>query len=160
MKILAVDPGYDRLGIAVIDKNGTTKETLLYSDCYTTNPKDTFYTRLHQVSLEVARIIEKYSPDVFAMETLFFTKNQKTALHVAETRGAILYQALNNNLTVYEYTPIAVKIAVTGYGKSDKKQILSMVDKLISINKKIKYDDEYDAIAIGLTCAAIHGRAK
>lgn len=158
MKILAVDPGYDRLGIAVIEKVAKQKETLLYSDCFTTNPKDTFYKRLHEVSLEIEKIIEEHQPDAFAMETLFFTKNQKTALHVAETRGALLDQALRHNLTIYEYSPVAVKIAVTGYGKSDKKQVTSMIEKLIKINKPIKYDDEYDAIAVGITCAATDAR--
>jgi len=86
-----------------------------------------------------------------AIEKLFFTTNQKTVMGVSEARGVIMYQALLNKIPVFEYTPLQIKIAITGYGRGDKKQIIAMLQHLIKIEKEIKYDDEYDAIAVGLT---------
>jgi len=99
-------------------------------------------------------VIETYTPKALALENLFFTNNQKTAITVAEARGVILYQAAIHGLPVYEYGPGQIKVAVTGYGKSDKEQIISMIPRLIGIQKTITHDDEYDAIAVGLTCFA------
>ena len=85
------------------------------------------------------------------IESLFFNTNQKTALLVSEAKGMIKYIALQNKLDVFEYTPLQIKIAVTGYGRSNKEQVTLMTKKLIHIKKGVKYDDEYDAIAVGLT---------
>ena len=154
MNILGIDPGYERLGVAVIEKHVRGKETLVYSDCFKTLKDDAFHTRLFQVGSEIDRVIKKYSVGAFAIENLFFNTNQKTALKVSEVRGALIYIALNNNLPFFEYTPLQIKNAVTGYGRSDKNQVIDMVTKLISIEKDIKHDDEYDAIAVALTCSA------
>ncbi|MCX6755818.1 MAG: crossover junction endodeoxyribonuclease RuvC, partial [Candidatus Nomurabacteria bacterium] len=96
----------------------------------------------------------EYKPTALAIEKLFFTTNQKTVMGVAEARGVIVYSAIKHGLKIFEYTPPQIKIAVTGYGKSDKSAVMSMVPKLIKIEKIIKSDDELDAIAIGLTCLA------
>jgi len=149
MKVLATDPGYDRLGIAVLEDNH-----LLFSNCVTTDREDTFDDRLHVVISEFSRIIEEYSPDCVAIEKLFFNTNQKTAMHVAEVRGALIAASKTAGLSVFEYTPGEIKVAITGYGKSDKAQVTAMVKRLVHIEKDIKYDDEYDAIAVALTCAA------
>jgi len=154
MKVLSVDPGYARLGIAVLESNKNGKEQLLYSDCIETSNDDSFEERLSTIGKELEKVIKKYSPDTFASESIFFTTNQKTALLVAGSRGILLYIANNHKIPVYEYTPLQVKIAVTGYGKSDKKQVTEMVKRLIKIEKDIVLDDEFDAIAIGLTCLA------
>ena len=154
MKIIAIDPGYERVGIAVVEKN-IKKNILVYSDCFKTSPKLPFEKRLFLIGEEIKKIIKKFSPKALAIETLFFTTNQKTAMRVSEARGAIIYEAIQNNLRICEYNPLQIKIAVTGYGKSDKKQICSFIPKLICIEKEIKHDDEYDAIAVGLTCLAI-----
>ena len=103
---------------------------------------------------EMVRLIREFKPHVCATETLFFTKNTKTAMRVAEARGVILFTAASHKLLLYEYTPLQIKTAITGYGRSDKSHIATMVEKLIDVGKNIKYDDEYDAIAIGLTCIA------
>jgi len=153
MRILSVDPGYERLGVAVIEKNGSV-ETLVYSACFQTDKKLPYSDRLLKIGVEVARLIKKFNPDSFASESLFFAKNQKTAMDVAGVRGALFYIAKKHDLPVFEYTPLQIKMAITGYGKSDKKQITEMVTKLIKIDKQIKFDDEYDAIAVGLTCLA------
>ncbi len=149
MRIIAIDPGYGRLGIAVLEKN--KKEELLFSECFKTKAGLPFIERLELVGREVARLIEEFKPEALSIENLFISTNQKTAMRVAEVRGAILYQARLSGLQVYEYTPLQIKTATTGYGKATKEQMMSMVRKLITGAEKIKQDDEMDAIAIGLT---------
>ncbi len=157
MRILAIDPGYERLGIAVLEKKGgSKKEELLFSTCFFTSKDLPHPTRLALVGKEIERVIKEYTPTQLAIETLFFSKNTKTALQVAETRGVILYQAAASGLKIHEYSPASIKIAVTGYGKSDKEHVIAMVSKLITLSKKIKYDDEYDAIATGITFFATY----
>lgn len=149
MKIISIDPGYERLGIAIIEKS--KKEALLFSECFKTKAALPFEERLLAVGREVARIIAEYGPQALAIENLFIATNQKTAMRVAEVRGAIIYQAQLSGLAVYEYTPLQIKTATTGYGKATKEQVMSMVRKLIAGAEKIAQDDEMDAIAIGLT---------
>ena len=153
MRVLAIDPGYERIGIAIIDEqNG--KEIHQYSDCFRTPADIPFSERLAMIGTEIERVISVYTPEALAIETLYFTSNQKTAMLVAEARGVILYIAAKNNLALYEYTPLQIKAAVTGDGRSDKEQVTRMVTQLLKIEKHITHDDEYDAIAIGLTCLA------
>lgn len=150
MIIIAIDPGYDRVGIAVIEKK--EKEIILYSECFQTNSKDDFYTRLHQIGNHVKNIIKKYKPSCMAIEHLFFAKNTKTALEVSEARGVIIFQALESSISVYDFTPNQIKAAVTGHGNAVKKDVHKMIKHLISLDVHKKYiDDEIDAIAIGLT---------
>ncbi len=155
MRLISIDPGYERLGIAIIEKNPKEKEKLLYSDCFRTEKKLPHHERLGLIGNEIGRVISEFKPEALCLENLFFSTNQKTAITVAEARGVILYEAAKNDLKVFEYGPGQIKVAVTGYGKSDKNQIIAMIPRLIKINKEIKYDDEYDAIAVGLTCFAI-----
>ena len=155
MRVLSVDPGYDRLGIAVIEKEKGQKETLVYSDCFLTDKKQPLPERYLAISEEIDRLVEKYKPEIFSSETLFFSKNQKTAIAVAGARGVLLCAAEKNKLPIYEYSPLEIKVAVTGYGKSDKDQVTDMVKRLIRIEKEDVLDDEYDAIAVGLTCLAM-----
>ena len=150
MRIISIDPGYERMGVAILDKNGP-KEELIFSECFKTSAKIPHEERLKLIGGEVEQIIKKYEPKAMAIENLFFKTNAKTAMHVAESRGVMLYEASKNNLEVREFTPIAIKVAVTGYGKSEKAQVTEMVKRLVKINKDIKYDDEFDAIAVGLT---------
>ncbi len=157
MRILAIDPGYERVGVAILEKDASLnrgKETLLYSDCFKTSAKIPFYERLNLIANEITAVIETHSPKALAIETLFFSKNQKTAMQVSEARGVIIQQASHKGLAIFEYDPVEIKVAITGYGKSDKHQITAMVPKLVQINKKIAHDDEFDAIAIGITCFA------
>ena len=157
MKVLAIDPGYDRMGIAVLEKK-EGKEYVLFSDTLESDRKMDFKERLYFLLQEVEKIIDKYSVNFFAIEKLFFNTNQKTATSVSEVRGALIYLALKKGLEVYEYTPLQIKVAITGYGRADKKQVLFMLEKLVKIEKKIKYDDEFDAIACALTFFATDGR--
>jgi crossover junction endodeoxyribonuclease RuvC len=150
MRVIAIDPGYERMGVAVIEKT-TGKETLIFSECFKTSPKIPHEERLNLIGQEIEKVIKKYEPTAMAIETLFFKNNQKTAMHVSEARGVMLYVASVAGLVVNEFSPMAIKIAVTGYGASDKSQVTAMVQKLIKIDHDLKYDDEYDAIAVGLT---------
>ena len=155
MKIIAIDPGYERVGIAVLEK-GTGKEELLFSECFKTLASESAEERLVQIGHEIESLIKKYKPEALAIENLFFKNNAKTAMKVSEARGVMLYEAAKNNLKVLEFTPLQIKVAVTGYGKSDKEQVTEMVKRLIKITEPIIYDDEYDAIAVGLTFFASH----
>jgi len=154
IRILSIDPGYERTGIAIIEKFLNKKEVLIYSDCFKTSPKSPFEERMFLIGNEISLLIKKFHPDVCALEKLFFNTNQKTAMMVSQVRGMIIYQAMLNKMNVFEYNPSEIKIAITGYGKSSKYQITNMVKKLIEVKKKILYDDEFDAIAVGLTCSA------
>lgn len=150
MKVLAIDPGYERCGVAVLEKE-TGKDVLLYSDCIQTSKELPFPERLGIVADECSHIIGEYGPDAFAIEKVFFNANKKTAMAVSEVRGSLITIAQQANIAVSEYTPGEIKVAVTGYGNADKKQVTAMVEKLIRIDKEIRFDDEYDAIAIGIT---------
>lgn len=151
MRIIAVDPGFDRLGVAVLESKGNAV-TLCHSGCITTRQEDELATRLRVIGDEVRRLIKTHKPEALAIEALFFNTNQKTALSVAAARGVVLYGAAENGLPVFEYTPGAVKVAVTGYGHAPKNQVAAMVKRLVAIDApEQKLDDEFDAIAVGLT---------
>ena len=153
MRVLAVDPGYDRLGVAVLDKKKGDEE-LVFSSCITTKKDSPLEDRLFELGKAFESLLKKYHPDVVGIETLFFNKNQKTAMGVAEARGIVVYLSKKNMLPLYEFGPQEVKIAVTGYGKSDKQGVIDMVRRLVKDAPKKAHDDEYDAIAVGITCLA------
>lgn len=153
MRVLGIDPGFDRCGIAIVERKAG-KERLVYSECATSNKRDAFPERLVTVGRRLEELIEEYAPEAITFETLFFNANVKTAMQVAEVRGMMLFIAASRSIPIYEYSPQAIKIAVTGYGNSDKVAVSSMVEKLVRPEKPIAHDDEYDAIAIALTCLA------
>ncbi|MEK7068870.1 MAG: crossover junction endodeoxyribonuclease RuvC [Patescibacteria group bacterium] len=155
MRVLAIDPGYGRCGVAIVDKDGG-KEILIYSACIETSAKMDFPERLARIVSECERLMKQYKPDSIAIETLYITKNQKTAMHVAEVRGALIGATARAGLPIFEYTPGEVKSAAAGNGRADKKAVIKMLHALLKIEKEIKYDDEYDAIAIGITHLARH----
>lgn len=148
VRVLAIDPGFDRMGIAVIEGD-PSKPTLVWSDCVLP-PKGEVEERLAFISDSVNSAIQKYAPDIFALEKLFFSTNVKTALGVAEARGAVLATAGSAGCRVVECSPQEVKLAVTGYGAADKKAVANMVPKLIALPPKKRLDDELDAIAVGI----------
>ncbi|MCF7865780.1 MAG: crossover junction endodeoxyribonuclease RuvC [Candidatus Pacebacteria bacterium] len=150
MRILSIDPGYERLGVAIIDKTKGQKEFLVFSDCFKTDAKELFEDRLTSIGLRVEKLIEEYKPEALSIENLFISNNQKTAMRVAEVRGTLIYICRKNNLTIKEFTPLQVKLAVTGDGKSSKDQVIKMVKLLIKNTKEKALDDEFDAIAVGL----------
>ncbi len=153
MRIIAIDPGFERVGIAVMEKV-SGKEVLLYSDCFKTPASLPFPKRLLLIGEELEGLVRKWKPDALSVETLLFNKNQKTAMLVSEARGVIVYTASKNGLKVLEFTPLQVKIAVTGYGRAEKRQVGEMVKKLVKTGANIKSDDELDAIALGIAALA------
>ena len=156
MKIIAIDPGYDRLGVAILEKKIKGQEVLLYSECFQTSPNDEFNNRVGLLGKRVREIIKEFEPEYMAIENLFFAKNTKTALKVSESRGVVIFQAIDKNIPVYEFTPNQIKVAVAGYGRATKKDVYLMTDRLINLTKKKYIDDEIDAIATGLTFFATH----
>ena len=119
MRVLAIDPGYDRLGVAVMELIDG-KEKLLFSTCLETIRTDALPERLHTLGTAITKLIKEYKPDTMAIETLFFNKNIKTAIGVAQARGMLLYLAKESHCTVYEFGPQEIKVAVTGYGNAAK----------------------------------------
>lgn len=156
MKILAIDPGYDRCGVAVLEGN-PSRPTLLYSGCIIP-PKGEPSKRLAHIHSVLHSLFEEHAPQAVAVETLFFGANKTTALGVAESRGVILAAAGTRNLPVIECSPQEVKLAVTGSGNADKTAVMRMVPKLLTLPDKKRLDDEFDAIALGIAALTIGRR--
>ena len=148
MRVLGIDPGFDRLGMAVLEGD-PSRPNLVWSDCVLP-AKGEPAARLSAVYDETRRVLEEYAPDLLALETLFFSTNKKTALQVAEARGAILAAAGNAKVPVREFSPGTVKLAVTGHGSADKAAISRMIPHLLTLPPKKRLDDELDAIAIAI----------
>lgn len=159
MRVLAIDPGYDRLGVAIMEYQDG-KEHLVYSACVLTDKALPLPDRLMTIGKAVTDLITTYQPNTVGIETLFFNKNIKTAIGVAQARGIILYLAKSAGCEVYEFGPQEIKVAVTGYGNSDKAAVFAMVERLVPHTPKNALDDEYDAIAVGITCLAQYGRTR
>ena len=152
MRILAIDPGYDRLGIAVVEGD-PSKPVLVWSDCVLPE-KGAPEKRLAHISRAIADTIHTYAPDALGIETLFFGANKTTALGVAEARGVVLAAAGIAGLPVIECSPQQVKLAVTGYGNADKSAVAKMLPRLLTLPEKKRLDDELDAIAVGISALA------
>lgn len=159
MRILGIDPGTARCGYGVIDvseKNGSL--TWIAHGCNETDKLKTDAERLNRVFNDIINLIEKYKPDQIAIELLFLSNNQKTAMKIAEARGVILLACAKKGLALqtFEYTPPQVKLAVTGYGRSEKKEVWEEVIKAlnparnISSSKKDGFDDAADALALAI----------
>lgn len=149
--ILAVDPGYDRCGVAVIQTGATA--TVEHSWCIQTSKKDTQPVRLAAIFQELDAAITRYKPDAIALETLFFSVNKKTVIGVAEARGIIVTLAGLHHLPLIELSPQEVKIAMTGSGNADKISVQKMVALTLKVDIAKKLDDEVDAIALGMAAA-------
>ena len=166
MITVGIDPGYERLGLAVIETSAGKKDELLYSTCLITLKTFSFPERLKQLADGLEKILTKYKPNTLAVEELFFSGNQKTAMKVSEVRGMIIYLGVRAGVTIVNITPLQVKMSLTGYGRASKSQVSTMVEKLVRVPAGRRHDDEYDAIAIALAGALqarqhfIHTRAR
>ncbi len=149
MIILGIDPGYAIVGIGLIEYKGNKFRVLEYNSITTPAGMPTV-ERLKKIYTEITSYLIKYDPDAIAIEELFFNSNQKTAINVAQARGVLLVACANANIPVYEYTPLQVKQAVTGYGRAEKKQIQQMVKTLLNLNAIPQPDDAADALAIAI----------
>ncbi|MFZ3020455.1 MAG: crossover junction endodeoxyribonuclease RuvC [Minisyncoccia bacterium] len=150
--ILGIDPGFDRVGVAIIGGQ-RGREELIYSSCIETKRTDAHEKRLSFIADELRALIKKYKPNVLAIEKLFFNVNKTNALKVAEARGVILSVASESGMSIFEYSPQAVKMSITGYGKASKGDLEFIIKKTVSIPKinTKRLDDEYDAIAVAIT---------
>jgi crossover junction endodeoxyribonuclease RuvC len=153
MRILGIDPGTGILGFGVIDvaKNGSIQ--LVDAGVIRTPVKEDDAVRLQTIFEELQDIITANKPAVMSVEKLFFARNVTTAMTVAQARGVVLLLGQQNGLELYEYTPMQIKQAVTGYGKADKKQMQEMVRTLLKLQDIPRPDDAADALAAAITCA-------
>jgi len=149
--ILGIDPGIADTGWGVIEKQGQ-KIIMLACGSIKTSAKTEFINRLKTLHQELSSIIKKYQPDAVSVEELFFCKNVKTALVVGQARGVVLMTIAQNNLPIFEYTPLQVKQALTSYGQADKNQVGQMVKVMLNLKSVPKPDDAADALAIAITC--------
>ncbi|MFC1612336.1 crossover junction endodeoxyribonuclease RuvC [Patescibacteria group bacterium] len=152
MIILGIDPGLATTGYGFIKKEGSTLQTLDYGTILTPANAE-FSFRLKLISQDMKRLIGKYNPEVMSVEKIFFCKNVKTALDVGHCRGIILLEGMNANLPLYEFTPLQVKQAITGYGGADKMQIQKMVQAILKLKELPRPDDAADALALAITLA-------
>lgn len=150
MKVLGIDPGIAITGIAMInDEKG--KQTLLCSEAITTSPDLSASNRLLNLHRSLTSFLDTHKPDAAALETLIFNTNVTTAFVVGQARGVILLALSQYQIPVSEYTPIQVKMSLTGYGRADKNQIQQMVKTILKLPEILKPDDVADAAAIALT---------
>lgn len=151
MRILSIDPGYAILGFSIIDLNLNDNSVQLVVYGTITTEIESYEKRITEIGDSFLSICDKYNPSEIAIEQLFFIRNITTAMHVAEIRGVILYLSEKRGIPVYNYTPLEIKLAVTSYGKANKKQVQSMVKRFFNLENSVKSDDAADAIACGIT---------
>ena len=158
MLILGIDPGIGITGYSFVEfKNDNL--TLLNSGSIQTDKTAPHPKRLLELKNDLDYLIKKYNPNCASIEQLFFFKNQKTIIPVAQARGVILTTLEENNIPMYEYTPLVVKQTITGHGRADKSTVKMMVKNCIEISEKVKLDDTIDAIALAV-CHAQNLRFK
>lgn len=152
VRVLGIDPGYGRLGYGVVEERRGTLRVIDYG-CFETPKTETVALRLVAVKRELERLISSWKPALVATESLFFSKNVKTALQVGEARGVILVTCAEQGLPTIELSPQEVKQAVTGYGNAEKLQVQKMVQLILKLPKLPKPDDAADALALAIAAA-------
>jgi crossover junction endodeoxyribonuclease RuvC len=154
VRVLGIDPGYDRLGLAVVLGDGRGGGKWVWSTTAKTDRKKSHPERLLQIREAVAAALAEHRPDAVAVEKLFWSKSQTTAFPVAEARGVALAEAAHAGCAVFEYSPNEVKLAVGGSGRAEKAAVEKMARVLSGIGDRRMGDDEADAVAVALTCLA------
>ena len=154
MVILGVDPGYAIVGYGVVRVQNSRYQPLEHG-AIVTKAEEVFVRRLEIIYDALTEVLEKWKPDAISIEKLYFQNNQKTAIGVAEARGVILLAAQKAHVPIFEYTPLQVKMAVTGYGQAHKPQVMEMTRRLLCLKEVPKPDDTADALAM----AICHGQA-
>ncbi len=153
MRILGIDPGTGILGFGVIEIGASNKAQLVDAGVIRTPVKEDDAVRLHTIYEELVDIITSTKPQIMSVEKLFFAQNVTTAMTVAQARGVVLLVGQQNGLEIYEYTPLQIKQAITGYGRAEKKQMQEMVRVILGLKEVPKPDDCADALAAALCCA-------
>ena len=154
MRILGIDPGLAIVGYGVVDKIGNSYKTIDYN-AITTMAHTPIENRKKIIYDEISLLLDKFKPDALSIEELFFNNNSKTAIAVGQARGVVLLAAVEHNVPIYEYTPLQVKQALTGYGRASKTQIQQMMKNILALSEIPKPDDVADALAI----AVCHGNS-
>ena len=149
LRVLGIDPGTATTGWAILEENNGGIKALAYGHI-STSPKKTDEERLLEISKDLEKIVKKYHPQEAAVEKLFFFKNQKTVMEVSQARGAIVLTMSQKGVSLFSYTPLQVKQAITGYGRAEKRQVQSMIKNILKLKNIPKPDDTADAIAIAL----------
>jgi len=151
-RILGIDPGLQITGISVIEASNSNAYRALYYGCIETLKGKNIEQRLAQIYSFTNNIILKYEPHCLAVEEIFFSSNAKTAINVGQARGIVLLSACINNIKVFEYTPLEVKQAISGYGRASKEQIKYMVKVLLKIREAElpQRDDVWDSLAVAI----------
>lgn len=152
MRILGIDPGTAIVGYGIIDFNKNIYKSVKYGCIYTDKNLD-LETRLFNIYEELDLLIKEYKPDAIAIEELFFFKNAKTVISVAQARGVIIVVSMKNKIKPVGYTPLQVKMGVTGYGKSEKRQVQEMVQRILKLEQLPEPDDAADGLALAITHA-------
>ncbi len=170
MIIIGIDPGVALVGYGVIKtsipkylkQNKNEKPKVVDFGCIVTTTTDSMGKRLEKIHDEVSNLIKKHKPNLISVESLYFFKNQKTAMPVSQAKGVILLAAAKNNIPVLEFTPLQVKMAIVGYGRAEKKQVQEMAKQLLDLElfnpkeKNRKKDDAADALGLAI-CALLKG---
>ena len=156
MRILGIDPGYAIVGYGVVDYNRTKFSVVDYG-AILTEAGIPFNERLETIYDDMMAMIQKWKPEVMAIEKLYFNTNTTTAIDVAQARGAIVLAAQKNGMTIAEYTPLQVKQSVVGYGRAEKKQVQEMTKMILNLEKIPKPDDTADALAMAICHAHTSG---
>lgn len=157
-KVLGIDPGFGRIGWAIVTGNRSIQELVAYG-CIETNAASDVPSRLLELSTKLTEIIAQHQPQVGVVEELFFFKNQKTVMQVAQARGAIVVALKLAGVPVASYTPLQVKQSVSGYGRADKHQVQEMVKRILHLKTIPQPDDAADAVAVALTHLFTHSFA-
>ena len=149
MRILGIDPGYATIGFGIVDASRGNHQLVQYGTI-TTSAELSFPQRLEVIYHDMNELIEAVSPDVMAIEELFWGHNVTTGIGVSHGRGVILLTAAQHQLPIFEYTPMQIKQAVVGYGNATKLQVMDMTKRLLKMEKVARPDDAADAIAVAL----------
>lgn len=150
MRIIGIDPGYAIVGWGVLEFDNTRFNVVKYGSI-TTQPDTPFDKRLAEIYDDLCVILDKFRPDCMSVEKLYFNSNITTGIDVAQARGVIMLCAVRRNIKIYEYTPLQVKTAVTGYGRAEKRQVQEMTKNILCLNAVPKPDDTADALALAIT---------
>lgn len=149
MRVMGIDPGSNCTGYGLVEE-AQGRPRVVHWGAVRSKPKQAFPERLKLIYNELVRVIREFSPDVVAVEDLFFAKNVKSALKLGQTRGAILMAAINEEVALAEYSPLEVKQSVVGYGRADKAQVQDMVTALLGLKEKPEPFDAADALAVAI----------
>lgn len=150
MRIIGIDPGYAIIGFGVVEYTGRTFDVVGFGAI--TTPADVpFNQRLRMIYDDMCQILDKYKPDQMGIEKLFFNTNETTAIAVAQARGVTLLPAIQRGIEICEYTPLQVKMSITGYGRAEKKQVQEMTRQILRLSQVPRPDDTADALALAIT---------